>query len=222
VTIAVVLAFALASGTPLVVVGLVGLAALQPIWFLAAAGIWAAVAHRGVRRSLPSPDDEADALRGLVAELAAGASLRSAVDAASARAPGLGLDRAAARARAGLALERVADAMEGALPVNGRAVHAAMGMAAVTGAPAARVFAALADRAAEAGRLRRERRALTAQARLSAAIVGGIPLLLVVALVAGGRGPDLWAEPAGRLVLVTGGGLVGAGSALVGWMVRDR
>jgi Flp pilus assembly protein TadB len=216
------IAFALAGDAPLAVVAIVGLAVVRPVWFLAAAGVWGVVAHRRERRSRPTADDEADALRGLVAELAAGASLRMAVDAAAARAPRLGLDRAARRARAGLPLARVADAMAIALPVNGRSVRAAMAMAGSTGAPAAPVFAALADRAAEVGRLRRDRRALTAQARLSAVVVGGIPALLAVVFVLSGRAATLWADPAGRTVLVVGGLLVASGSALVGWMVRDR
>ncbi|MDX1691557.1 MAG: hypothetical protein R3290_11090 [Acidimicrobiia bacterium] len=220
--IAVLGALALAGSSPLVVVAIVGVAVLRPWWFLAGAAGWALIARVRERRGQPTADDEADALRGVVAELAAGSSLRHAIGGAASRVPRLGLDRAAARARAGLPMPRVAEALEAALPVNGRAVGAAIALAASMGAPAVPLFAALADRAAEEGRLERERRSLTAQARLSAAIVGGIPLALAALFVVTGRAATLVGGPAGRVVLVLGGTLVLAGAALVGWMVRDR
>ena len=105
-----------------------------------------------------------------------------------------------------------------ALPVNGRLAAAAFRLAAVTGGRVAALFHTLAARAAEVGRLNRERRALTAQARASAWVVGGVPLALLAA--AGGRpggSGRLLAEPAGVVVLAVrpgpGGGRGGGGLA---------
>ena len=218
--IAVVLAVAVAAGAPWPVLGVVLLAMSQPWLLLAAAAAWAVLSHRRRRRAAPGPGDEADFLQGLAAELGAGASLRSAVVAAAARAPALDLGRACRLAGAGLPAAEVGDALEGALPVNGRLAAAALRLASGTGGRAAGLFHSLAGRAAEVGRLERERRALTAQARASAWVVGCLPLALLVMLVATGRAGALLSDPAGPAVLAVGLGLEAAGIGIVWLMVR--
>jgi Flp pilus assembly protein TadB len=81
------------------------------------------------------------------------------------------------------------------MPINGHRAAAALRIAGVAGGRSADVFARLADRAAEEEDLRRERRALTTQVRLSAVIVGGLPL---VSLLAGGAGRVLDLVDSGR------------------------
>ena len=215
---AAILALSLAAGAPPVVVAVAALAFWRPLWLLAAAGLWAVLARRRRRRA--GPGDEADFLQGLAAELGAGAALRSAVVAAAARAPALDLGRACRLAGAGLPAAEVGDALEGALPVNGRLAAAALRLASSTGGRAAGLFHSLAGRAAEVGRLERERRALTAQARASAWVVGGLPLALLVMLVATGRAGALLSDPAGPAVLAVGLGLETAGIGIVWLMVR--
>ncbi|MFH1330518.1 MAG: hypothetical protein ABIJ48_07715 [Actinomycetota bacterium] len=217
---AVVLALALAAGAPFPVLGVAVLAIWQPLWLLAAAAVWTVVARRRRRLTRAGPADEAGFLQGLAAELDAGASLRAAVAAASTRAPSLDLARACRLADAGLPAEQVGEALQAALPVNGRLAAAAFRLAAVTGGRVAALFHTLAARAAEVGRLNRERRALTAQARASAWVVGGVPVALLVLLALTGRTGRLLADPAGGVVLAVGLALEAAGVAVVWSMVR--
>jgi tight adherence protein B len=220
--LALLLAGAVAVGSHPIVIAVGAMAALHPGWFLVAVGLWA-VLHR--RRTAmvgrAQPGDEVAFLHALASELRSGSSLRSAVDAAAESASRLPLDTAARLATAGLPASDVAAAVAGALPVNGRLVGAAFTLAAATGARAADVFEALAIRAAEAGELVRERRAVTAQARLSALVVGLAPVGVAVLMLAGGRGSTLLESGGiGVLVLAIGFGLQLTGLAMVWWMLR--
>jgi Flp pilus assembly protein TadB len=114
----------------------------------------------------------------------------------------------------------VAGALSEALPANGRLAGAAFRLATETGARAADVFADLAVRATEAGDLARERRALTAQARLSAALVGGAPIAVVALLVVSGRASALLESSSGRAIGAIGLALLVAGGLVVWVMVR--
>ena len=93
-------------------------------------------------------------------------------------------------------------------------------MVAETGASASAAFSGLAVRAADAGDLERERRVLTTQARVSAWVVGGVPIGVTLALMLVGRGPSLHG-PAGTMT-VLGFGLICAGSVVVWLMVRNQ
>jgi len=215
---AALLSLSIAAGAPLLVVAVAALAFWRPLWLLAAAGLWALLARR--RRRRVGPGDEADFLQGLAAELGAGAALRSAVVAAAARAPALDLGRACRLAGAGLPAEQVGAALQAALPVNGRLAAAAFRLASSTGGRVAGLFHSLAARAADVGRLERERRALTAQARASAWVVGSLPVAVLVMLAATGRAGTLLGDAAGPAVLALGLGLEAAGVAVVWLMVR--
>ncbi len=126
-----------------------------------------------VRRS--QQVDEQQYFAAVHAELRAGASIREALaEAASGQGPTLaGVRRLA---RSGASLDEVADELA-RLPATGAAAGAAVRVAAHSGGRAAAVFLRLADRAAQEADLARQRRVLTTQARLSAGIVGGLPLL---------------------------------------------
>ena len=204
-----------AGGHPLAL-GVVAVAALKPGWFLAGAAGWAAW-YRLTTRSDPTAD-EGVFLRALASELRAGASLRPAPADASLRTPGLHLSTAVRLASSGRPAADVGKALEAALPLNGRRACAAYRLASTTGGAPAVVFEGLARRAAEAADLARERRTLTAQARLSAWLVGGAPIGFAVVMVVLGRGPGL--EGAGGLLMVAGLGLELVGALVVWWMVR--
>ena len=218
--IAVLLALTLVAAPHPLVAGIVAFAYLSPQGFLLAAAGWAGYHARlrgRARRRLPVA--EADFLRGMAAEVDAGASIRQAVIAAADRAPVLALAPAVRLAAAGRPAPDVACRLQAALPLNGRMAAVAYQMVAETGARASDVFAGLAVRAADAGDLERERRALTAQTRLSAWLVGGLPVAATVALEVTGRGPGL--TGAGGLLTAIGVGLIGLGGLIVWLMVRS-
>ncbi len=213
-------AVALALGAPPLVVLLSVLAVWQPVWFGALALFLGVLAARRRRARSPGPDIEADFLRGLAAELEAGASLRSGVVSATLRVPSLGLGAAARLAAAGMPAGRVGAHISSALPVNGRLVAAAFRLAAASGGRVAALMQSLAVRAAEVGRLRREEAAMTAQARASAWLVGGTPLLLLIGLLVTGRAGRLFSDPAGPVVLGVGLAFEALGAAVVWAMLR--
>ncbi len=217
--IAVLLAFTLVHAPHPAVAVIVAFAYVSPSWFLVAAAAWAAYharARERGRRQVPSA--EADFLRGVADEVEAGSSLRHAIVAAADRVPTLDLAVPAHLAAAGRPAGEVADHLRASLLINGRLAGAAYQLVAETGAQAAAVFAALAVRAADAGDIERERRTLTAQTRLSAWLVGGVPALVTVLLGLAGRGPA-W-EGAGGVVSGIGLGLIATGGSVVWLMVR--
>jgi tight adherence protein B len=214
------LALALASGAPIPVIAITGLAIWRPWWLLVAVACWAAMARK--KRARARADDEADFLRGLAAELAAGASLRMSVVAAAGRMPILDLSLACRLAAAGLPASQVGSALQAALPVNGRLAAAAFRLASATGGRVGGMMATLAARAAEEGRLVRERRALTAQARASAWVVGSLPVAVLAALGCTGRMGALVGTRAGVAILAVGATLEAAGAIAVWLMVRRR
>ena len=211
-------ALAFGAGAP-AVVAIVGIAAVtHPALAGLGIGAWAVVRRRG-RTGGESPDDEAAFLGGMAAELAAGAPPRSALVAAASRAPRLDVRRAVRLAAAGMGADRVAAELGAALPTHGRLTAAAWSLAASAGGPAAAMFEMLAVRAADEASLRRERRALTAQARASAAVVAGLPLLLLAGMAATGR-LHPGSDPALGLLLAVGLGMQAAGLAVVWTMLR--
>lgn len=215
----VLLGLAVGFGAPVVWVAVLAAAVLRPAWFLAGVAGWA-VWHR-LRGRPAAAGEEAAFLRGMAAELSAGASLRSAVAAAAARAPGLDLRRAVRLCAAGRPAEEIGSALREGLPGNGRAAAAAFRLAVRTGGSVTRVVEALATRAEAEDRLARERSAATAQARLSAWLVGGIPVGLLAFVWVTGHGPDpAGMGTAGPLMLAAGLGSIGTGGLVVWAMVR--
>lgn len=217
---AVFVALALVGGPHPAWAGILAFAYLSPSGFLAAAGGWGvfqAIQRGRARRRLPAA--EADFLRGVAGEVEAGASIRQAVVASADRADVLDLAPVVRLAAAGRPAAEVATALQQALPLNGRLAGAAYHLVVDTGARASAVFAGLAVRAADVGELARERRALSAQARFSAWLVGGVPVVATIALMALGRGPEL-AGAGGPMTLV-GVGLVSIGGLTV-WLMVHR
>ncbi|MDH3539039.1 MAG: hypothetical protein OEP52_03500 [Acidimicrobiia bacterium] len=218
--IAVLLAITLVRARHWAVAAILAVAYLAPVALLVGAGAWAAYhARRRTRARRRLPGAEADFLRAVAGEVEAGASIRHALITAAAAVPELDLARAVHLSAAGRPAGEVASALRAALPVNGRVAGAAYQLVAETGGRASAVFAALAVRAADAGDIERERRVLTAQARLSAWLVGGLPAGVTVAMALAGRGPRL--QGPGAFVSILGVGLIVMGGAGVALMVRE-
>ena len=203
---AVLLAAGLALGIHPAAVALAALASIEPRLVLVGAVMWGIVAAIRRRKSRITPDDEAMYFRAISAELRAGASLRGAIGEALHRVPGLSLGPAVRYAEAGMPMSEIADAVETRFPENGRLAAAAFRLSDWSGARVADTFEGLAERAAESAELVRERKAATAQARLSALVVGIAPVAFATLLFATGRGSGLVGH--GTIgVLVLGAGL---------------
>lgn len=161
-----------------------------------------------IRRRQPAVD-EVQLVHSIGSGLRAGASLRSALASAVTAVPSLA--RVPGLALSGAPLSQISPLFR-ALPSNGRRLAAALEVLAVTGGRSLAVLARLETRAAESAALARERRALTAQTRLSAMVVVAIPLLWIVfggaahistLLGAGGAGPAV--AVVGVAMQITGG-----------------
>ncbi len=119
-------------------------------------------------------------------------------------------------ATAGQPIERVASALQAGLPTQGEAAAGAVRIASLTGGRTAAVFESLAVMAREETELAGERAAAAAQARLSAAIVAGIPVaILAVTGLSGRLGELVSGGPAGMVMVALGVGLLATGSAWV-------
>jgi tight adherence protein B len=213
------LAAGLVIGAPLPALAALGLAVWQPVWALGAVAVWAALTFRPSR--FRGDELEAAFLQAVAGELRAGSSLRHALSAAANRTSGLSLDRAVRLAAAGQPLGDVAKELGSALPRLGVLAASAVRTAAVTGGRVAEVFDGLALLAAEEVGLVRELRAATAQARLSAWIVGGIPVAYLLYAGVTGRLAVLGAAgPIGIVLLTVGPGLLVGGIAVMWAMLR--
>jgi tight adherence protein B len=211
------LAWGLAAGVPLVVLAALAVGIYQPV--LALVGLVAALVL--TRTRLHPRGSESAFLQAVAAELRSGAAVRVAIADAAERMPSLSLTRVARLARAGRPLDELAVHLRSALSRNGTLVAAAVRIAGRTGGKIADTFDELALIAGEDMELRGETRAATAQARLSAWIVGGIPVAYLAYTAASGRLSALVDTGAvGIGVLGVGGTLLIAGVVTVIAIVR--
>ena len=162
--------------------------------------------------------DEARLLRGVAADLRAGVHPTAAFIAAADANELLDVRSSARQALAGAGTEVVTCEIAQQLPVNRDVLGAAAGIAIETGAGLAAVLYRLADRADAVAAEHRERTVATAQARLSAAVVAGLPLVGVMAMAATGGLRDL--EGLSLEFVTVAVSLVVAGVATTAWMVR--
>lgn len=210
-----VLASSLWFGAPLLPVVVVLLAFAHPLLAVAGAAAWAVISRMRVAGA-PEPEDEVRILDRIVSELQGGASPRAALVAAARRERIVDLSAVERFVVAGLPAPAIAAELADTLPLNGRLVAAAWALAGETGAPAAPIMSLLAGRASERSRLVRERRALTAQARATAWLIAGLPLVVLLGLAVTGRiGPG-----PGLSVVMVGVALQCAGLAIVAVMMR--
>jgi len=215
---AVLVAFALALGAPAWMVGVAVLTIERP-WVAPFGGaVWAGSRWWARRRVVGSDDVEARYLAGVAGELRAGSTIRVALVDAADRVPGAPLRGVVRAAGAGLEVDRIAVELRRALPAEGPLAAAAVRIVGSLGGAAAATFDQLATHAAERVALRRELRALTAQARLSAAVVALAPPLLGLPLIAASGG--LLHDPAALAFIGAGLLLEAAGGAVIAFMLR--
>lgn len=212
------LAVGIATGVHPVVLAVFSLAVLKPGWFMVAVALWAWYSRRAKAKS--GPRSEAAFLEGMAAELRGGASLRSAIVDAAERTD-IELDPVVRMAEAGRPMDDIAVRLGEQLPINGSVAGPALRLASSAGSSVADVFDALALRATEAAAEDRERKSSTAQARLSAWLVGGAPAAVAVGMFVFG-GSAVGSSPAARTVALVGFGLQLAGAVVVWAMVRTQ
>lgn len=201
VTRALLLGYGIGSGVPLWALAALVVGSVTPGWGLVGVGLlllW----------TRPERLHEGDVAfyNSVASELRGGAGLRSAL----ARS-GRFLDADARRrlerlTAAGRPMVEVAGVIEAAVPRFGVAAGSAVRVSGRVGGRAADVFASLARAAAREQELDDEIRSASAHGRLSALIIGGIPLLLSSVMVL-----------TGRTGLVADSGAVGLVLALAGW-----
>lgn len=214
-TIAVALAATLWMGRPaLLLVGAIVAVEYPVVGLLAIAALVGWTRVRGPQGV--TPDHEAEVLQALAADLHGGSSPRGALRRAMSTRPSLTAVRVIRSADFGLGGSQLARELAAVLPTNGRLAGAAFAVADATGAPLAPIAHLLARRAADRGRLLREHRAATAQVRLTAWVIAGLPVLLLVGLGVSGRLEGAWLGP----IAVIGMGLQVAGITIVMFLMR--
>ena len=170
------------------------------------------------QRSGPVWREESIFLEGLAAEVRGGSSLRNAIVDRAARSE-LDLAHAARLAGLGRPMADVGVALGDVLEVNGRVAGPALTMAAQAGAEVGPLFDSLAHTAAMAADEAREQKTATAQARLSAWLVAGVPAVAAITMAVVGDN-DILGSGAGVAIALVGLSLLAAGSATVWLMLR--
>ncbi len=145
------------------------------------------------RRTLPRPpavagvEDEIAFASSVAGATRSGSSLRRALGDGLAVLPAANVAGISRRLQSGAPMDRLLPDIAAALPTSGRSVAATLALAADDGGAVAPLF----DRIAETGRRRleldRKRRAALAQSRLSASIVGGLPVVASALMLVTGR-----------------------------------
>jgi len=210
-------AWGLGIGVPFAVLAALALTIYRPVFALL--GLCAVLILERTR--IRPGEDEGAFLQAVGAELRSGAAVRVAIADAADRIPSLPLAQTARLARAGRPLDELAAPLNAALARNGSLAAAAVRIAGRTGGKIADTFDELALVAGEDMELRGETRAATAQARLSAWIVGGIPVAYLAYTAASGRLSALVDTGAvGIGVLGVGGALLIGGVIAVVAIVR--
>lgn len=204
--------WALLTGLDWRLVALLGAALLQP-WLAAVflTGLILVEARRQ-RRERGGCSEEAHVLLGVSGELRAGQGVRAAIAAAGQRSSRLDFREVRRMVASGAPLDRISHGVAEAMPVHGALAAAALRVADRTGGRVAEVFDSAAALAVEEDELRQERRAATAQARTSAVVVVGIPVLAIVyRTISGGLAEGLSASPISAFLTIAGVALLALG-----------
>jgi len=177
----------------------VGVVAMSYVSFPLLLGLVAAAACASVfvrwRSRRVSAGYEGDLLRQLSGRVAAGATIRSAI--ADASIDGIPV-RAARLAALGQPMERVGNACVPSLPTNGAAFRGICSFSEHTGAAISSALAVLAEQADEASEHARQRKVSLAQAKLSAVVVGVVPIAVSLTLIVARGVPD----PGGAVIVL--------------------
>lgn len=140
-------------------------------------------------------EDESGLLRHLAGRVSSGATIRTAI---AESAPGAVPEQARRRALLGRPMTEVGGELCETLPTSGAAFQGICTFSEHTGAAIVAALSVLADQAEDATELARQRRVALAQTKLSAVVVGVVPIVASVGLV-GLRGiPD----PGGALIVI--------------------
>ncbi|MDK1011547.1 MAG: hypothetical protein QGM48_10865 [Actinomycetota bacterium] len=159
---------------------------------LAAAGV--SVALR-LRRPKKTNKNEGGLLRHIAGRVSAGATVRTAIaESAYEAVP----EQARRHALLGRPMADVGEELSEALPTNGAAFLGICAFSEHTGAAIVAALHVLADQADDAIELARQRRVALAQTKLSAVVVGVVPIVASVGLVALRGVP----EPGGALIII--------------------
>jgi tight adherence protein B len=175
------------------------------------------------KRLIEMTHDEAapKVARGLAAQLRAGHALEGALAAVASEASALTpqLEEAVSSLRAGQPRERVLDLLQERSTGDGmQQVVDTLRIGLRAGADLPAALDLMADGCAERHRLARDRRSAAAQARLSAIVVGSMPLAFLAITAGSGSSPAkmLFTEPLGYVLLTVGVLLEAAGL----WWIR--
>ena len=196
--------------------GLLATAVLQP-WLVAVflMGLILLDAQR-MRKQRAGCSEEAQVLLGVAGELRAGQGIRAAIAAAGQRSSLLDFHAVRRLVTSGASLDRISAALAAAMPIHGSLASAALRVADRTGGRVAEIFDSAAVLAVEEDELRQERRAATAQARTSAVVVVGIPVLVITyRIISGGLAESLAASPVAAFLTIAGMILLGLGVAVM-------
>lgn len=201
--------------------GLLATAILQP-WLVAVVVMGLIVVDaRRVRKQKGGCSEEAHVLLGVAGELRAGQGVRAAIAEAGRRTSRLDFRAVRRLVASGAPLERISAALAQAMPVHGALAAAALRVADRTGGRVAEVFDSTAALALEEDELHQERRAATAQARASAVIVVGIPVLVVAyRMLSGDLAAGLSANPVSAFLTMLGMTLLGLGVVVMTVLIK--
>lgn len=211
----VLLAFGLLLRAPLPVLLVLWFSLSLPMFTAVLAGGLVGVLVVGTKHR----DPEVALLTAVATELRAGLSLRGAIESV-ARMSGSAFRSVSRKASLGIPMDEVATELAAHLPRQGRLVGVAVRLSSSMGGRAAGVFESLAVLAADEAELRREGATGSAAARLSAWIIGGVPVGLVVWQIASGRMLETLLLPMGIPIVLSGLGLVALGGTAVILMTR--
>lgn len=193
----VIFAGAILLRIPIVIVGGMIAISVLPVP-LALAVVLAVAAGRSVIRARGRRElngQEALLLRQLSGRIASGSTIRSTIADASIDAIPESARRLAAL---GEPMADVASAIAPVLPLNGAAFSAICSFSEHTGAAISNALSVLADRADEAAELARQKAIALAQVKLSAVVVGLVPIAVSIGLLALRGVP----EPGGAAIVI--------------------
>lgn len=201
--------------------GLLATAILQP-WLVAVLLMGLIVVDaRRVRRQTGGCSEEAHVLLGVAGELRAGQGVRAAMAEAGRRTSRLDFRAVRRLVASGAPLERIATEVAQAMPVHGALAASALRVADRTGGRVAEVFDSTAALALEEDEIHQERRAATAQARASAVIVVGIPVLVVAyRMLSGDLARSLSSSPVSAFLTMFGMALLGLGIVVMMVLIK--
>jgi Flp pilus assembly protein TadB len=199
---------AILMGVPsVVVIGAVVLSLLPVPVALAGAAVAAVGLALHKRAQSDRESDEGELLRQFSGRVSAGATIRSTIaDPTIKDVP----DHARRLATLGQPMADVGDALASVFPVNGAAFRAICSFSEHTGAAISAALGVLADLADEATELARQRKVSLAQVKLSAIVVGIVPMAASIGLIAVRGIPD----PGGAVIVVSM--MVGVGLQVIG------